>query len=305
MPVFSLMNDAHASAHGSPALSPAQRREENRRGMDSTSRAVCTGQVPALLLGQLMRVPCQRPGPHRRPAAAISGVWRVGGWSLPAEQLPLHMPSALAASSPGGDRTRPGLRGGAGSVGGQGREEAGRGTRGTQGRPELTLFGGGGGRRESDRATDRWKQLDSWRRGDQHAEGGRERQGKRRERRQEREASLCSLPPDALLCPREAAGGTEWHSERDVGTEDVKDPALLVGLSGRRTDRPTRGAARRAERGTRSSRAARLNDRRPDRQRCWDPLPDRQEAGAPWCSAASRAKKAAAAPLERILRSKV
>lgn len=52
------------------------------------------------------------------------------------------------------------------------------------------------------------------------------------------------MKADTLLCPREAAGGTEWQSGRDAGAEDRRTvPASLVGPRG--AEGPPRGAARR------------------------------------------------------------
>ena len=95
-------------------------------------------------------------------------------------------------------------------MGGQGRAEAGRGARGTQGLPEPAGSGeGGGGETESDRATDRWEQLDSWRLGDRHAERGRESQGKERERREREKQPRAPF----LQTPSPLSEGSGWGIE--------------------------------------------------------------------------------------------
>lgn len=68
---------------------------------------------------------------------------------------------------------------------------------------------GGGGETESDRATDRWEQLDSWRLGDRHAERGRESQGKERDRREREKQPR----PPLLQTPSPLSEGSGWGIE--------------------------------------------------------------------------------------------
>jgi len=157
---------------------------------------------------------------------------------------------------------RPGLRGGAGRVGGQGlaegqAAEAGRQGRGTEGRTEAGWLGVG---RQSDRATDRWKQLDSLSQGEQNAEKrqkerererkrGRETEGegargREREGERERAALACILPSRRPPLSEGRGQGTEWELESDAGTEDRnRDLELLVGPRHAEgpTDRHTHG----------------------------------------------------------------
>lgn len=104
------------------------------------------GRCPSSSSANSGRAPWPRPGPRRRPAAAISRVWRVGDWSLPAEQLPRHMPPARCRQP----RRGPDAAGAAGRSRACGRA----GARGTQGLPEPA-GSGDGGRGGGDRVTER------------------------------------------------------------------------------------------------------------------------------------------------------
>ncbi|CAI9159324.1 unnamed protein product [Rangifer tarandus platyrhynchus] len=131
------------------------------------------------------------------------------------------------------------------------------------------------------------------------AETGRQREGGRgrgSRRRRERVAAARALPADTLLCPREAAGGTEWQNERDAGAEDQRRvPASLVGP--RVAEGPPRGAARRADRETAGS-PWRLPDRGTDGQtdRRARGRTGSQEAGARSLSAARGREGGGSAP---------
>lgn len=116
VPVFSLINDVHAAARGSCALSLALGLVENRQG-NVWNRA---HQAHLAGAGAPTRPTLAAPwgwearataGTQPRPSPGCGG---SGGWSLQPEQLRSHRAHAQRCLQPGRDRTRQRLQRGAG-----------------------------------------------------------------------------------------------------------------------------------------------------------------------------------------------
>ncbi|XP_037591957.1 uncharacterized protein LOC119470069 [Cebus imitator] len=264
VPVFSLINDAHAAARGSCALSPALGLAENSPGNEwyRGRPAHPAGAIP--LDGPVLDAPqgteaATPPGARLRPPPGCGG---SGARGLRPEQLQSHVqharcsqpglgpdasgaagrsrappPAAVPAAWEGTDRRR-----------GRRRRRPNRRS-GTEGSAEAGWLGVGLAAPRTGGSSQTAREREPRTQREREREVGRER---RPERQTAARARL--LPPRALLAPCAAARSAEW--ERTVGTGGRKrDAALLAGRrdSDGRTDQrtdwqPARGAASRAER---------------------------------------------------------